>query len=242
MITKATIKLIKSLSRKKNREAHGLFVVEGYKSIRELAQCHLIVKDIFCTPGQSELNDLKPEVITQKEMDSISFLKTAPGYLAVFEIPAETEIPQEGKILGLDDIKDPGNFGTIIRLADWFGIQHLVCSKETVDAYNPKCVQASMASLGRVHLHYTDLEVFCRQTKLALFPSTMEGQSLYEEPLPDDAMIIVGNESRGIRSSILEMGTALSIPQYGDKKDTESLNVAMATAILLGEWMRPIGR
>ena len=241
MITKSTFKLIKSLARKKNRDTHGLFVVEGYKSIRELAQSELIVANIFATDGNHELDSLKPEVISAKEMAAISALKTPPGYLATVRIPKPTALPDSGKVLALDDIQDPGNLGTIIRLADWFGIQHILCSLKTVDAYNPKVVQASMASLGRVQIHYTDLEEFCNQTSLPLYPTEMGGASIYKTQLPENAVMIMGNESRGIRSSILKLGTPISIPQYADHQSTESLNVATATAVILGEWLRTTG-
>jgi TrmH family RNA methyltransferase len=239
MVTKSKLKLIKSLSRKKHREEHQLFIVEGYKSIRELVESDLIVKDILITSGNHRLDDLDPVIISAKEMDALSNLKTAPGYLAVFKMKEKKSLPQTGKIIALDDIKDPGNLGTIIRLADWFGVEHIVCSKETVDVYNSKCVQASMASLARVQVHYLDLVSYIQNTSLQIYPTAMNGVSIYENALSQEGIIILGNESQGIREELLNTGTAISIPQYGKHQDTESLNVAMATSVIISEWMRP---
>jgi TrmH family RNA methyltransferase len=239
MVTKSKLKLIKSLSRKKHREEHQLFIVEGYKSIRELVESDLIVKDILITSGNHRLDDLDPVIISAKEMDALSNLKTAPGYLAVFKMKEKKSLPETGKIIALDDIKDPGNLGTIIRLADWFGVEHIVCSKETVDVYNSKCVQASMASLARVQVHYLDLVSYIQNTSLQIYPTAMNGVSIYENALPQEGIIILGNESQGIREELLNTGTAISIPQYGNQQDTESLNVAMATSVIISEWMRP---
>lgn len=239
MVTKSKLKLIKSLSRKKHREEHQLFIVEGYKSIRELVESDLIVKDILITSGNHQLDDLDPVVISAKDMDAISNLKTAPGYLAVFKMKEKKSLPQTGKIIALDDIKDPGNLGTIIRLADWFGVEHIICSEETVDVYNSKCVQASMASLARVQIHYLDLVSYIQRTNLGVYPTAMNGVSIYENALPQEGIVILGNESQGVRKELLNTGTAISIPQYGNQQDTESLNVAMATSVIISEWMRP---
>lgn len=239
MVTKSKLKLIKSLSRKKHREEHQLFIVEGYKSIRELVESDLIVEDILITAGNHQLDDLDPVIISVKDMDAISNLKTAPGYLAVFKMKEKKSLPQTGKIIALDNIKDPGNLGTIIRLADWFGVEHIICSEETVDVYNSKCVQASMASLSRVQVHYLDLVSFIQYTRLQVYSTAMNGKSIYENPLPKEGIVILGNESHGIRKELLQKGSSISIPQYGKAQKTESLNVAMATSVILAEWMRP---
>lgn len=238
MITKSKLKLLKSLNRKKNRDAHQLFLVEGYKSIKELIYSGISATDLFITTGNHHLDDLEPAVITSQEMNTLSNFKTPPGYLAVFKMPEKQELPTTGKIIALDDIKDPGNLGTIIRLADWFGIKHIVCSPETVDVFNYKCVQASMASLARVQIHYTDLVSYIETTYLPVFPTLMNGTSIYEMQLPQDGIIIMGNESHGINKNLLQKGAPISIPQYGEQQDTESLNVAMATSLILGEWLR----
>ena len=238
MITKSKLKLIKSLSRKKYREEHQLFVVEGYKSIRELINSGIYTEVLLVTEGNHKLDDFDPDVISVKEMNNISNYTTAPGYLAVFKMIPKTETPDKGKILVLDDVKDPGNLGTIIRLADWFNIQHIICSEETVDMYNTKCVQASMASLSRVQIHYTELATFLNNTSLPIFVTAMDGKNVYETTLPQDAIIIMGNESHGISNEIQKLGKAISIPQYGTIQKTESLNVATATSLILGEWLR----
>ncbi|QJP34249.1 RNA methyltransferase [Nonlabens sp. Ci31] len=238
MITKSKLKLIKSLHRKKIREEHQLFIVEGYKSIRELLNSGLIAADILIVSGNHQLDAIEPEIISAKDMNILSNLKTAPGYLAVFKMNKKQELPKTGKIIVLDDVKDPGNLGTIIRLADWFGIEHIVCSMETVDVYNSKSVQASMASLARVQIHYTNLKEYLSNSLLPIFPTAMGGTSIYTATLPEQGIIIMGNESHGISEDLLATGTPISIPQYGKLQNTESLNVAMATSVILGEWLR----
>ncbi|WP_292891401.1 RNA methyltransferase [Nonlabens sp.] len=238
MVTKSKLKLIKSLKRKKIREEHQLFIVEGYKSIRELLDAGLIAEDIFIVSGNHQLDDLEPNIISAKDMNILSNLKTAPGYLAVFNMIQNQELPTTGKIIALDDVKDPGNLGTIIRLADWFGIEHIVCSHETVDVYNSKSVQATMASLARVQIHYTNLKEYLSNAALPIFPAVMGGTSIYTEKLPEQGILVMGNESHGIREELVAMGTPISIPPYGKLQNTESLNVAMATSVILGEWLR----
>lgn len=242
MITKNNIKQIKSLTRKKNREQLQLFVVEGYKSIRELKNAGLSMEEIYVTKDAQELNDLNPVTISTADMKSISNLKTPPGYLAVVRMSSNRAIPSSGLILALDNIQDPGNLGTIIRLADWFNIEHIICNLETVDLYNPKCIQATMGSIARVQVHYIHLESYLNENKLPVIVTSMGATSVYEKTLPKDAILVMGSESHGISNSIMNMGHKISIPQYGPTKNkTESLNVATATAILLAEWRRSIG-
>jgi len=225
MVTKSRLKLIKSLSRKKNREEHQLFIVEGYKSIQELTQTPLRLEQILVTEGNHHLDHLDVELISKKEMDQISMMKTAPGYLAVFTIPETTSFPDKELIVALDDIKDPGNLGTIIRMCDWFNVRHILCSLETVDAYNPKCVQASMASLGRVHVHYVDLKEYLNKQDAPVYATAMDAPSVYETQLPKSGILLMGNESAGVSLDLLELGTTISIPSYGESSATESLNV-----------------
>ena len=242
MITKNKIKQIKGLARKKNRELLGLFVVEGYKSIRELKIAGLSMEEIYVTQNSNELRELNPTIISANEMKSISNLKTPPGYLAVVKMLDKASLPENGLILALDDIQDPGNLGTIIRLADWFDIPHIICSKETVDLYNPKCIQATMASIARVQVHYIDLNFYLEKTSLPIMVTSMDAKSIYGSSLPSNAILVMGSESHGISESIMLKGTQISIPRYGTESDkTESLNVATATAILLAEWRRSIG-
>lgn len=241
MVTKSRLKLLKSLSRKKNRDDHQLFLVEGYKSIQELSQTDLKCQQILVTEGHHALDALPTDIISKRDMASISTLKTPPGYLAVFEIPIKNKIIADGLIIALDDVKDPGNLGTIIRLCDWFGISQIICSQETVDVYNPKCVQASMASLGRVQVDYVDLSSYLSKVSLSVYCTAMDGASIYGMSLPEQGIIVMGNESDGISQEIIELGTKMSIPQYSSQQNTESLNVAMAAAVILGEWKRSTG-
>lgn len=147
--------------------------------------------------------------------------------------------PNSGLIVALDDLRDPGNLGTIIRLCDWYGVRDLVCSEATVDCYNPKVVQASMGSLTRVNVHYLNLTSYLRSQSLAVFGAYMEGASVYQMELPTDGIIVLGNEANGISQDLAAViQHRLSIPQFGSQQDTESLNVANATAIILSEFRR----
>lgn len=238
MVTKARLKLIKSLSRKKYRKEYQLFVVEGYKSIIDLIDSGLDHEEILITEGRHHLDDLDPEIISSKEMQSLSNVATAPGYLAVFKIPENTVIGNE-PIIALDDIQDPGNLGTIIRLADWYGIKKIVCSEQTVDCFNPKCVQASMGSIARVQVEYLNLIDFLQETHLPVHATAMEGDSIYQNRIAHQAIIVMGSESHGVRSEILEKFPNISIPRTQAGSTTESLNVAIATSIIVSEWMRP---
>jgi TrmH family RNA methyltransferase len=139
----------------------------------------------------------------------------------------------------LDSIRDPGNLGTIIRLCDWFGINQLVCSEDTVDCYNPKVIQATMGSIARVQINYTDLTNFIKESKLPIYGASLSGENIYKHTLPEKVILVMGNEANGISSEINSLLTnRITIPQYGEQQDTESLNVASATAILLSELMR----
>ncbi|KEZ92857.1 TrmH family RNA methyltransferase [Nonlabens ulvanivorans] len=238
MVTKSRLKLLKSLSRKKNRDDHQLFLVEGYKSILELSQTDLVRQQVLVTEGHHALDSLPTDIISKKDMSGVSTLKTPPGYLAVFEMPVKKEINVDGLVVALDDVKDPGNLGTIIRLCDWFDIKQIICSEETVDVFNPKCVQASMASLGRVQVDYVNLEEFLKDAQLDIYTTAMDGTSIYNMSLPENGILVMGNESAGISEEIMSLGSKISIPQYGSQPSTESLNVAMATAVVLGEWRR----
>ncbi|WP_194850191.1 TrmH family RNA methyltransferase [Nonlabens antarcticus] len=242
MITKSKIKQIKSLARKKNREQLKLFVVEGYKSIRELKTAGLIIQEIYVTEDSRELDDFQVTRISNKDMQGISNLTTAPGYLAVVEAVQTGALPEKGLVLALDAIQDPGNLGTIIRLADWFSIEHILCNQGTVDLYNPKCVQATMGSIARVQVHYVDLKGFFERTKLPVLVTAMNAPSMYDTKLPKNGILLMGSESHGVSEELIKSGNQISIPNYGgDQELTESLNVATATAIILAEWRRSIG-
>lgn len=240
MISKNQIKLISGLHQKKQRFANQLFFAEGVKVIQELLQSNFELEHLYTTQNDFEkVEFLKRTSITEQELKKISALSTPNSCLAVFKIPDENPIIDSGLILALDDIRDPGNLGTILRLCDWFGIQQIVCSKETVDIYNPKVVQATMGSVARVNVNYVDLKAFIAKTKLPVFGTFMNGENIYQSALPQNGIIIMGNEANGISAEIENMVTSrLTIPRFGELQKTESLNVATATAIVLSEFKR----
>ena len=184
MLTKNQIKLITSLDQKKFRNQHQLFVVEGKKGIAEFLNSTFELYHLFATEPAFNVNDEKFTLITESELKKISKLKTPNTALALFKIPNTKPVDESKLILALDDVRDPGNLGTIIRLCDWFGIKDLVCSNATVDCYNSKVVQATMGSLTRVNVSYLDLEVFLKAHKNDVFGAFMEGKNVYEQMLP----------------------------------------------------------
>ncbi|PXY41551.1 RNA methyltransferase [Flavobacterium cheongpyeongense] len=240
MISKNQIKLITGLHQKKQRFANQLFFAEGIKVIQELLQSNFELEYLFTTQNDFEKVEFsKRMAITEQELKKISALSTPNTCLAVFKIPVENSVIGSGLILALDDIRDPGNLGTILRLCDWFGIQQIICSKETVDIYNPKVVQATMGSIARVNVNYVDLKSFITNTKLPVFGTFMNGANIYQSVLPQNGIIIMGNEANGISAEIEKIVTSrLTIPRFGSLQKTESLNVATATAIVLSEFKR----
>ena len=238
MISKNQIKLITSLKQKKYRLEHQLFVVEGIKTIKELLASNLILHTLYTT--ETFNSDAKDEVlISEADLKRISFLTTPNKALAVFKIPESKKISNNGLIVALDDVRDPGNLGTIIRLCDWFGIKELVCSKATVDCFNPKVIQATMGSITRVNITYVDLLAFIYETELPVFGAFMDGENVYTKTLPKEGVLVMGNEANGVSKVIEDLvSNKISIPRFGDLQATESLNVATATAILLSEFRR----
>ena len=236
MLTKNQIKLISSLNQKKFRNQHGLFVVEGVKGIKEFLNSRFQLHQIFTT---HELLDFESVLISENELKKISYLKTPNTALALFRISEPEPIDESKLIVALDNIRDPGNLGTIIRLCDWFGIRDLVCSSATVDCYNTKVVHATMGSLARVNVSYVDLESYLKATKLQKFGTFMNAKNVYSEHLPEKGILILGNEANGFSPKIEKLvDQKITVPRFGDLKETESLNVAMATAILLSEFKR----
>lgn len=240
MVSKNQIKLISSLQQKKYRIANRLFIAEGIKVIQELLASNFELEHLYTTQNDFEtVGSAKKTVISETDLKKISALTTPNTCLAVFKIPSEKQIIENGLILALDSIRDPGNLGTILRLCDWFGIKQLVCTKETVDIYNPKVVQATMGSIARVNVSYVDLNDFVARTKLPVFGTFMDGDDVYKMNLPKEGIIIMGNEANGISQELEKIITnRLTIPRFGDLQKTESLNVATATAILLSEFRR----
>jgi TrmH family RNA methyltransferase len=240
MVSKNQIKLITSLQLKKYRNEHQLFIAEGVKVIQELLQSNFVLDHLFIADTIfDKVNDSQKTLIKEADMKRISALSSPSPCLAVFKIPKENKIEPKGLIVALDDIRDPGNLGTIIRLCDWFGIRQLVCSAETVDVYNPKVIQATMGSITRVNINYVDLGQFVSETKLPVFGTFMDGKNVYNESLPKEAILILGNEANGISESLEKsIKNRIAIPRFGDIQQTESLNVATATAIFLSEFRR----
>ncbi|WP_294824990.1 RNA methyltransferase [uncultured Flavobacterium sp.] len=240
MVSKNQIKIITGLQQKKYRKLHKLFFAEGIKVVQELLNSNFELQQLFTTEDIFKgIPKSKIELITETELIKISVLTTPNTCLALFSIPEEKPVADSGLIVALDDIRDPGNLGTIIRLCDWFGITDLVCSENCVDAYNPKVVQATMGSLSRVNIIYTDLEDYLNLTKLPVFGTFMDGKNIYAETLPKDGIIVMGNEANGISAEIEMLVTnKIAIPRFGNLQLTESLNVATAAAITLSEFRR----
>lgn len=240
MVSKNQIKLITSLQQKKYRKQEQLFFAEGVKVVQELLNSNFELQDLFTTKQDFlTVSKNKVHAISETELKKISALTTPNTCLAVFKIPKAKEMVEKGLIVTLDDVRDPGNLGTIIRLCDWFGIETLFCSEESVDIYNPKVVQATMGSISRVNVVYGNLEAFLTKTKLPVFGTFMDGKNIYQEKLPKDGIIIMGNEANGISSSVEKLiSERIAIPRFGNLQVTESLNVATATAIILSEFKR----
>jgi TrmH family RNA methyltransferase len=242
MVSKNQIKLISSLHQKKYRIAHQLFIAEGVKGINELLQSNFELEHLYVTIDEfKSVSTTQKTVISDADLKKISALTTPNTCLAVFKIPKEKPVLNKGLIVALDTIRDPGNMGTILRLCDWFGINQVVCSKETVDLYNPKVVQATMGSIARVNVNYLNLKDFLETTSLPIYGTFMDGEDLYNSKITNEGIIILGNEANGISKQIEELVTKrITIPRFGNLQQTESLNVATATAIVLSEFKRRV--
>lgn len=230
VISKNKIKLIHSLETKKGREKAGLFVAEGPKVVNDLLHAGFTAENIF-----EDIEDIK----------KISFLQHPQSMLGVFKLPRNehyTEFSITQLVLALDGVQDPGNLGTIIRVADWFGIKDIFCSLDTADCWNPKVVQATMGSIARVRLHYVDLNKMVESlpADYPIYATLLDGENIYKQELSHHGMIVMGNEGKGI-SPILrtKINRKLYIPNYSSNEDTaESLNVAIATSIVCAEFRR----
>ena len=241
-ISKNQLKLITSLSQKKYRQKNSLFIAEGIKVVNELLNSSFQVDILFATDDfETTISSDKIVRISEKDLQKISNLKSPNKVLGLFKIPDEKPLQQIGLTIVLDAINDPGNLGTIIRLCDWFGVTQLICSKDTVDCYNPKVVQASMGSLTRISIQYIALENYLQETNLPSFIADMNGENVYKSTLPKEAILVMGNEANGVSDEIRALiKNKISIPRFGETQETESLNVATATAILLSEFKRSI--
>lgn len=243
-MTKAEIQLVRSLADKRNRTEHGLFVAEGHKFIGELRDSSLHVRKIFALEGLFQGSNV--ETVVPRDMERLSLLKTPSDSLALVEIPRypfQPDTAQRELMLALDDIQNPGNLGTIIRLADWFGIPEIVCSPATADCYNPKVVQATMGAILRVKIHYTDLASYlaqAREREIPVYGTFLAGENIYSTTLTSGGIILMGNEGQGITAAAARhVSHQLFIPPYpADRTGSESLNVAIATAIVCAEFRR----
>jgi len=246
MLSKSQISFINSLHQKKFRREHRLFIAEGIKSITEFILSDYRIEHIFCTTHSLAKLDklsqkIKVQEITDTELKKISALIAPQDALATIHIPQETEIALESFknsiTLVLDDIQDPGNLGTIIRTADWFGLRQIICSDGTVDVYNPKVVQATMGSLARISVQYVKLEGFLKTNHLPVYGALLDGQSVYNVDFKNkEGLLILGNEGRGVSNEIMKYIThPLTIPRFGK---AESLNVAVSAGIFCAEIKR----
>jgi RNA methyltransferase, TrmH family len=242
MVSKNQIKLITSLVQKKFRKEHQLFIAEGVKVIEELLSSNFVLEHLFSTkPMFLDIDDSKKTIISDNELSKITALTMANNCLAIFKIPNTVNIITSGLVVALDDIRDPGNLGTIIRLCDWFGIEQIICSEQTVDVYNPKVIQATMGSISRVNISYVNLESYLSKSDAPIFGTFMHGENIYNTSLPQEAIIVLGNEANGISENIEKIiSQKITIPRFGKVQVTESLNVATATAIFLSEFRRKL--
>jgi TrmH family RNA methyltransferase len=240
MVSKNQIKLISSLHQKKFRQLNQLFIAEGVKVIQELLDARFELEHIYATTSMFEgvVAD-KFSLISNDELKKISALTVPNNCLAIFKIPETKRFVEQGLVVALDSVRDPGNLGTILRICDWFGISQVVCSPDTVDVYNPKVIQATMGSIARVNCVFSDLLPILQNTNLPVFGTFMDGENIYESTLPQEGIIVMGNEANGISEPVENaIKNRIAIPRFGALQKTESLNVATATAIILSEFRR----
>jgi TrmH family RNA methyltransferase len=245
MLSKSQISFIKSLHQKKYRKEHGLFIVEGIKSIKEFIQSSYHIHTIFYNSEQYNLLPKLPANINlfevkNVELDKISTLQTPQGFLALVHITKNKKLDQKELknqfTLVLDGVQDPGNMGTIIRTADWFGFKNIICSADCVEVFNPKTVQATMGSLTRVNIFEADLPAFLSDNSLPVFGALLDGESIYKTQWGNEGLVILGNEGKGISPEVIKkINKPVTIPRIGE---AESLNVAVSAAIFCAELVR----
>ena len=244
MISKNQIKFIKQLELKKYRQREGQFVAEGPKVVGDLMTRYrptaVYATDDYTPPCAAEV-----QRISDEELRKVSFLQHPQQVVALFPLPSHQMLPPSASTteltLALDGVQDPGNLGTIIRIADWFGINRIVCSEETADAWNPKVVQATMGSIARVDISYTDLPAWIDQQpeETPVYGTLLDGDDIYAQELSEGGVIIMGNEGKGLTEKVRRRVTRrLLIPSYRKDDTAESLNVAIATAIVCSEFRR----
>ena len=244
-MTKAEIQHIRSLQDKRNRDEEGLFVAEGAKLVEEIASSALTIRRIYTT--RTDLKGANVELVDSKTMERLSGLKSASDTLAVVEQPRyrlNLNTLTKSLVLALDGVQNPGNLGTIIRLADWFGVEDILCSKECADCFNPKVIQATMGAILRVRIHYVEnlpqLLSKAHEEGMPIYGTLLDGDNIYGTTLTPTGIIVMGNEGRGLSEECRKVVThRLLIPAYPAERPTsESLNVAMATGITLSEFRR----
>ena len=249
MLSKNQIKFIRSLEQKKHRKESGLFVAEGGKTVCDLLDSGVECEYIAATGEWLANNRLSRAAriieTSEEELKCISFLRAPQGVIGIFKqrnTAADATIAQRELCLALDDVQDPGNLGTIIRIADWFGIEHIFCSQGTADIYNPKTVQATMGAIGRVNVHYVNLPQLLGTVKgkAPLYGTFLDGENIYSKGLAKNGIIVMGNEGNGIgKECAAHIDEKLLIPSYPAERPTsESLNVSTATAIICAEFRR----
>jgi len=249
MLTNNKIKLIKSLDQKKARKETGLFLVEGEKMVKELLQSRFETEEVFALePYIADLDyrgNAEITIVSQKDLERISMLKTPNKAVAIARIPQpDTNLKtNKGLSIALENVQDPGNMGTIIRTAAWFGIKNIFCTPDTVDIYNPKVIQSTMGAIFKVNVHYCDLQSMAKQAVengITLYGTRLNGENIYNAELKKDAVIFMGNESKGMSEQLSKIMTRnIKIPSYADSQnEMESLNVSIATAIVCAEFRR----
>lgn len=251
MLSKNKIKYIRSLDLKKNRKEEKAFVAEGHKLVGDLAghfPCRLLIATTDWLSSHPHFKADETIEVSQDELSRASLQKAPQDVLAVFGQPSYEFTPQiirHSLCLALDDVQDPGNLGTIIRLADWFGIEDIFCSIGTVDAFNPKTVQATMGALARVRIHYCELpQLIASLKETPIYGTFLNGNVIYSETLSANGLIVMGNEGKGVSPEVEKLiNKRLYIPNYPRERETsESLNVAMATGIVCAEFRRQAGQ
>ncbi len=240
MLSKNETKYIQSLCHKKQRQLTGLFIVEGVKQIEELLLSDFVIKTIYATQdwASKNLGDAHLVSVTADELKKISALQTPNQVLALVEVPIPKKllIPSNKWVLALDGIQDPGNMGTLIRIADWFGIDTILASPDSVDCYNPKVIQSTMGSFSRVSVYYEPLDQLFLSCQLPIYGALLEGQSVFANDQYKKGILLIGNESKGIHPTLQQSITqAINIPRIGK---AESLNAAVAAGILLSHLTR----
>lgn len=236
MISKKDKNFIENLKKKKYREQYNMFIVEGKKAIGEFLKSSFSVESIYATQNiWSDVDPKKIKIVSKEELKAMSSLKNPDEGVGIFHMKNNNDIIQSRITIALDNVRDPGNLGTIIRLCDWYDIKQIVCSQGCVDCYNPKVVQSTMGSLSRVNITYTNLGEYLKSNPCQKLACTLNGKNIYEEKIEGNAIVVMGNEANGIAEDIVELcDQKITIPQMGEQT-AQSLNVSIATAIVVSK-------